>query len=287
MGNLSDINEALVYKIYFQSEKRLNEAREYQKAYCEYETMDRRAENTGRWYEKGPLISHACGGFVNGKRCMYSNSKEALEYSFSEQFRLIECDVRGKEQDELILAHDFKRFYEAVKENYTMQNIYSVLSELRKSDASLLIDVKWSNIDEYNWYLSKIIEAIDKIGNGNKKVIDQLKKQVVMEVYEEESIKCAYKNGFDMFFTQYKNQDIDHFIQTAVLCKKYDIGAVGFGVGSIEWYQKRLNIFKNKNIKIYAFSCDSVEEYKALREMGVDGIFTNYLTYQDVEKQNI
>ena len=41
--------------------------------------------------------------------------------------------------------------------------------------------------------------------------------------------------------------------------------------------KKFLNILTDKNIKIFVFSTDSIEEYSRLRKMGVSGVFTNYL----------
>jgi len=282
LGSLSDTNEELISKIYFEPQKRLSEVHEYQKTYKAYEKVKRFEENTGRWYEKGPLISHACGGVVNGKKIMYSNSKEALKYSLENKFQLIECDVLGIEQGEVMLAHDFNRFYESVEEKYTMQNLEEALLELSKSDANLLIDIKWSHISEYSWYISRIADMVKKIGRNDRE-IEKLKKQVVMEVYEEESIKCAYANGFDMFFTQYRNVKTRRdFMTLACLCEKYNIGAVGFDRTIIENYKKSIALLKNKNIRIFVFSCDSIEDYHNLTAMGIDGVFTNHLTYRDI-----
>lgn len=281
LGNVV-VDYRLIDMIYFEPRTKRAEVENYQKAFSRYVNLRGIDEDTGRWYEKGPLIAHACGGYVNGRRIMYSNSHEALKHSLLEGYRLIECDVLGIEQNEVMLAHDYNRFYEAKEEEYTMQSISEMLAELKKyPQVYMLIDVKWSEVDDYTYYVKKILESIRELTNDNIE-FEQLKSQIIMEVYEEETIMCAQHHGFDVFFTQYRNPNIKNYIDTIRLCVKYNIGVVGFGLKYIMEHQKVINLFKEKNIKIYVFSTDSIDEYKELRRIGVDGIFTNYLSYGDI-----
>lgn len=282
LGDLSNTSKELVNSIYFEPQKRWSELQKYIDTYSGYLECDCMEEQTGRWYEKGPLISHACGGVVNGKRIMYSNSKEALEYSFSKQFRLIECDVLGFEQEEVILAHDFDKLYEAEEMGYTIQNFMEMLTALKRyPETHMLVDVKWSTIEEYDFYVSHIVDSICRVSKDEMEK-QQLYKQIVMEVYDEASIQSAQKAGFDVFFTQYRNKGIKDFMNTVRICVEYGVGVVGYDADFIREYKKAIPLLKEKNIKIYAYSTDSKEEYGQLREFGVDGIFTNWLIYEDV-----
>lgn len=283
LGNLFNIDKNLINAMYFEPERRWNEVVKYQALYEKYEKMNAIKEDDTRWYNKGPLIAHACGGFVNGRKLEYSNSKEALDYSFAEKFRLIECDVLGIEQGEIVLAHNFNRFYESLREGYTIQNISDMLISLKKHpEVHMLVDVKWKKIEEYNYYVSKIVKSIYDISKDAEEA-EKLKAQIVMEVYEEASIQCAKNQGFDVFFTQYRNDNVRDFLQTIIICLRYNIGAVGFSRGNITAYRKAIPLFKEKNIKIFVFSSDSIKEYKELKKIGVDGIFTNYLKYEDIQ----
>ena len=66
-------------------------------------------------------------------------------------------------------------------------------------------------------------------------------------------------------------------MKTAILCEKYGIRVVGMGIGLVRMVKNRINVLKNKGIVIYVFSTDYVDEYTELREMGVYGVFTNFL----------
>ena len=70
-------------------------------------------------------------------------------------------------------------------------------------------------------------------------------------------------------------------METALLCGKYHVGAVGFSCEYILSHKSLIQIFNQKNIKIFAFSTDDLQKYKNLKEMGVHGIFTNYLLMRD------
>lgn len=281
LGNLDDLNDDVIPKIYFRPYTMQRALKNYRELYEKYSKVHVFTENTGRWYEKGPLIAHACGGYVEGRQIMYSNSKEALEASLSGQIKLIECDVLGMEQGEVVLAHAYTDFYNSIENEFTMLNISQALTEVKKyPNVNLLIDVKWDDEDEYAYYVKKIAEAISEIATGIE--AENLRKQIVMEVYNEKTIQCAKEFGFDMFFTQYRNRDCEQHMENVLLCEKYDVGAVGFDIEYIRDKKRVISVFKEKGIKVFVFSTDSIEEYIQLKQMGVEGIFTNYLTNKDI-----
>ena len=280
LGNLDDVNDDVIPKIYFRPYTMKRALKNYRELYEKYSKVRFFSENTGRWYEKGPLIAHACGGLCRGRQIMYSNSKEALEASLSGQVRLIECDVLGMEQGEVVLAHAYTDFYNSIENEFTMLNISQALTEVKKyPNVNLLIDVKWDDEDEYAYYVKKIAEAISEIAVGIE--AENLRKQIVMEVYNEKTIQCANQFGFDMFFTQYRNPECNH-METVLLCEKYDIGAVGFSLEYIRDKKSTISLFKKKGIKIFVFFTNSIEDYNKLKQMGADGIFTDYLTNKDI-----
>lgn len=284
MGDMTHIDREVVDYIYFEPRVALKEVDKYQEIYKEYKKIPVFEEEPEAWYNQSTLISHACGGIVNGRRVMWSNSKEAFLYSMNEKFRLIECDMLGMVKGELILAHDYWRFYEAKEENYTMITGRELLLLLKKyPEVYCLIDVKWDSWDEYELYVNEIEKIIHEICvNDNE--YNTLKNQIIMEVYDEVTIKIAQTNGFKIIFTQYRNPDGVYFMNTATLCYKYGVKAVALPASENSLWneQKFVKILTDKNIKIFCFSTDSVEYYKKLRQIGVTGIFTNYLTEKDV-----
>lgn len=274
-------NNELIDTIYFEPKKMKQSVKHYNKVYGAYKRMRCLPEDTDRWYEHGTLISHACGGYVNGKRAMYTNSAEALDYSLNAGFTLIECDILRDNTGRIILAHDYTNLYEAVQNGYTILQIEQMLIRIKEyKNAYMLIDVKWIDDMDYAAYIREICSLLGQVTKTEEEY-NQLKAQIIMEVYDESTIQLAQAAGFDVFFTQYRNPNYRSYMATALLCEKYNIGAIGFGCDYIEKHKRLFPCFKKKNIKIFGFSSDDLEEYATLRKLGGQGIFTNFISHDD------
>lgn len=278
LGSIEDIDLDFIQRVYFKPDKMTAVVARYHEIYSEYSKVPVYEEASEEWFQKSNLISHACGGIVNGRQVMYSNSKEAFQYSMEQGFKIIECDMLRLKKGELVLAHDYWRFYEAEEEQYSMLTARGLLAFLKEHpQVSCLVDVKWDNYDEYADYVNEIEKIIKDICK-DKEESRILKEQIIMEVYDEPTIRIAKEKSFNMIFTQYRNPESACFMNTVNICYRYGIKAVAFSVCGCFKKEKFLKIVTDKNIKIYAFSSDSVEEYNSLRKLGVTGIFTNYLT---------
>ena len=277
-GKIERVNSALIREIYHEPGKILDVIENYNYDAAFLDDMPSLEENMNKWYKQNSIIVHACGGYVNNQKVMYSNSKEALETSLDKGVKVIECDVLGIEHDEVICVHDYDRWLDAKEHGCTTQTLEEVLERLVEyPEVYLLIDVKWEKMEEYNYYLSSILESIERIAGEKSEVGRQLKKQIILEVYEEESIKSAQGEGFDVFFTQYRNPDRGDYKKIVRLCLKYNIGIVGYDFRYVQSHNQVLSVFKQKNISVFAYSCDSITEYSKMRRKGLDGIFSNYL----------
>lgn len=284
VGSIKAINKELVKHIYFEPQKILDIAAEYENVYRKYSVIPVCEEEPGEWFNKSRLISHACGGMVNGRRSMYSNSREAFQYSVEQKFKLMECDLMRMNDGEALLVHDYGRFYESEQGEYSMLTLEEFLRLMKEQgEISCLMDVKWKDYDEYAFWVDEIDRLIEVITNSNNEA-EILKRQVVMEVYDEETIKIAKEKKFNMIFTQYKNARRHHFMDTVILCHKYGVKVIAMAVRDCLAMSKFVHIFTDKNIKIFAFSTDSIKEYSTLRKINVTGVFTNYLTESNVSE---
>ncbi len=281
IGKMDDVDTDLIKKIYFEPREIMDIVVEYKKIFDLYSKIPVCEESVEEWYTKGRMISHACGGIVNGKRIMYSNSKEAFDYSAGKKFKLIECDLTRLYNGELILLHDWERSWEW-GEQYSPMTAKELLTLLKEhGEMSCLIDIKWKDHDEYSLLINEIDKLIKAICD-NSSERDVLKRQIIMEVYDEETIQIASKNKFNMIFTQYRNPQWQCFMNTVNLCYRYGIKVIAMPVSACLDWEVCIRIFTEKNIKIFAFSTDSIDEYSALRRMNVTGVFTNYLTESDI-----
>lgn len=276
-GKVGKIDRSLLEKIYFRPESAFRNLRKYEKIYDRYAETSLKCMKGDEWFLKSEWVSHALGGIVNGKKMMYSNSKEAFEYSMNAGFKILECDILGKLNGEWLLGHDYFRCYEAEQEGYTMLTLCELLHMLAEnSEVSCLFDIKWDIEEDYFACVDAIEEMIKmmKIGNERKQ---RLKEQIILEVYNEVTIQYACKNKYKMFFTQYRNPERYCFMNTVNLCDRYGINVIGMWPELMLSMKKFLQIILDKGIKIFVFSTDSIEESIELRKLGASGIFTNYI----------
>lgn len=279
IGQLYNVDYSLIDRIYIDPIQRKRDVQKYIEVEKAYQLGKPIKEDKDQWYNLGTIIAHACGGIVNGRKLSYTNSKEALMYTLENtDLNLIECDICGIEKNEVLLANDYSQIREAECEHYTLMTINDILKTIvRYPTVRVLFDVKWNHIDEYEFYVDKIKQIIDEFGSEDERNL--LKKQVVMEVYDEKSILCAQRAGFECFYTQYRNPDLYNYMQIALTCIKYNVGVVGYRYKDITGNANKdcLSIFKQKNIKVFAYSCNTLSEYRLGKEKGLDGVFSDYL----------
>lgn len=281
-----EVQEDGIDRLYRYPDKVKESLRKLNNAYESYREAEPLHDRENAWYLKSTLISHACGGYVNGCKCMYSNSKEALEYSLRAGFELIECDLWTM-SEEYYLAHHAAALWEA-EGAYTLITLEEALRKVRKyPNVNLLIDVKWAeddwylekdeNIKEYERIVAKIEDIIRAVA-GDSDGAARLKNQVIMEVYNPETMEYARRRDFCCAYTQYRNKDGQNFMQVAADCIAWGVPAVAVYTSMAKDKAKELQLLKDKNLKIFCYSTDDLEEYSRLLALGADGVFTNFMT---------
>lgn len=106
LGTLNQVDVQFIMQAYFEPHKMLQILEKYNQRQRQYQSIQPYSDNREEWFWKSNLISHACGGCVNGTQLMYSNSREAFLYSMKQGFKLVECDMMLMPDGELFLAHD-------------------------------------------------------------------------------------------------------------------------------------------------------------------------------------
>lgn len=258
------------------------------KNYNEYKESVALENECEAWYLKSKLIAHACGGYVKGCKCLYSNSKEALEFSLAAGFKIVECDLWAINED-FYLAHHASALWEA-DGMYTLLRLEEALKMIKcHPEVNLLIDVKWAEDD---WYLVKeesiqsymeIVDYVDKLiikVSVDKKEAERLKKQLVMEVYNGKTMAYARQKKYNCVYTLYRNKEARDFMQVASECVRYEVHSVAMYVSLAIEKRKDLKLLKAKNLKIFCYSTDDLDEYSLLLSSGVDGVFTNWMLEQ-------
>lgn len=277
-------DEELINEIYFDPVKTLEIAHRYQEQYLKYATYERYTEDRDAWYNKSSLIAHALGGRIGKEKLEYTNSLEAFQTSIDNHYSIMECDVCTVRGRGVVLAHENCMLWECKLRNYTTLNLEQLFRNLQENSfLTVLIDVKWKDHSDYTFIVGEIEKNLRKVSMNEESRLS-LKKQIVMQVYDEETMICAKASGFQMFFTQYRNQRLYEFMNTVDLCFRYGIKVVGMGLwpgAPVE--NKYMKAFIDKNIKLFGFSTDSFEEYRRLIDMGFTGVITNFLRPKDIE----
>lgn len=86
IGKLHGDNKSNISKIYIHPDEAEAYVNSYEKMEAEYAKNPSVLEDATRWFHRSHFISHACGGMCKGRKMMYTNSLEALEYSLEKDF---------------------------------------------------------------------------------------------------------------------------------------------------------------------------------------------------------
>ncbi len=276
-------DEDLISEIYLDPVKTLEIAHRYQEQFLKYTAYEPYSYERDAWYNKSSLIAHALGGRIGKEKLEYTNSLEAFQTSIANEFTLMECDVCTLRDRGVALAHENCMLWECKVRSYTTLNLEQLFRNLQENSfLTVLIDVKWKDHDDYTFIVSEIEKNLRKVSMDEESRL-LLKKQIVMQVYDEETIICAKASGFQMFFTQYRNQRRYEFMNTIDLCYRYGIKVVGMGLWPEEPVQKKyMKAFVDKNIKLFGYSTDLFDDYRRLIDMGFTGVITNFLRPKDI-----
>jgi glycerophosphoryl diester phosphodiesterase len=225
------------------------------------------------------LITHACGQ-INGVN--YSNSKEALSYSYHGQgSNFIEIDINLSADDKYVLIHDWDKTFEylfgynikkapkaadfkklKIRDSFSTQTLEEFLSFMQENqDLHLVTDVKaGGNIrflefikNHYPKLLTRIyIQCYDF--NEYRTIKDQGALHQILSLYQEDKIEFSkldefIKNNQVKYVSINKPRAMSDFI---------------------------LSLSKN-DITILTHTVNNTEELNILLQRGVNSVFTDTL----------
>ena len=73
------------------------------------------------------------------------------------------------------------------------------------------------------------------------------------------------------------------YVKAANLCLENGIGAVSVSIKAIT-ERNGWQLFPERNIRVYAYTINKISEFRLLKERGVYGIFSDYLTENDISE---
>lgn len=245
--------------------------------------------NIQPYYKKYSYIAHALGGIDNQD---YTNSKEALEYSYSMGYRVMEVDLLFTSDRHLVCRHnwndkfedgfsednipDYKTFMNSkIYGKYTPIDIETIIRfAMKHPDVSFITDSKLGDFD-----ISKIAEEI--ISASKKLGYKDYNKQIIIQFYNYDDYKKLTREyDFQNYiFTLYKMQGelkengVDNII---AFCIENNIKVVTLPEKYVT--EERSVSFRENDITLLTHTVDNRKAWNNFMKMGVDGIYTNYIT---------
>lgn len=257
------------------------------------------SEPTGRnrqetWFENYKVISHALGG-IDGKD--YTNSFEALEYSYEKGQRVLEADFLFTSDDVLVLRHYWKDDLgqensdgsAPTLEEFKNTPIYSAYTPVMAEelvrymsshkDLYLVTDVK------HKLKSTTFEDAIKEFVKIDGKTDPSILERVIVQIYcEEDYAKMEKIYPFESYiFTLYKlpKEYKDQYGKIAEFCKKAGISVVTMPA---KWIKDKSDIeeLTENDIKVYVHTVNEQEEAVKMLGYGVNGIYSDYLYESDL-----
>ncbi|MBD5542787.1 MAG: hypothetical protein HDR01_00725 [Lachnospiraceae bacterium] len=264
------------------------------------EYVERNAANRQEtWCEDYKVISHALGG-IDG--IDYTNSYEALEFSYEKGQRVVEADFLFTSDGALVLRHYWED--DLGQENFdgsapTLEEfkampIFSVYTPMTAEelaaymsshgDLYLVTDVK------HKMKSTTFEDTMKEFVKIAKETDASILKRVIVQIYCEDDYKKMEKiYPFESYiFTLYKlpKEYKDQYGKIAEFCKKNGISVVTMPA---KWVKEKSDIeeLTGNDIKVYVHTVNEYEEAVKLLEMGVSGIYTDYLYESDFQDMDV
>lgn len=218
------------------------------------------------------LIAHS-GGQIYGYRL--TNSKEALDLAYKNDFRHIELDFEITSDGEYVLLHDWDSMAQRMfgksgiltKEEFLNQDVFRDLTVLdfdgllrwlkKHNDCYIITDVKCDNIP-----------FIEKIAS-----LDKQKNNFIVQTYSYEEYDYAKKMGLEnVILTLYRMLPVE----SEVIQFAKDKNPWAITLPELYATETLLKSLKECGTPTYMHTVNELYIYEKYKELGLHGIYTNY-----------
>ena len=219
------------------------------------------------------LVAHA-GGEIYG--ITYSNSLEALNSSYTKNFKLFELDFEWTKDGYPVCLHDWdkmgKRMFLETPKQLTLKEFH---------DKQTFLDLTLIDLSQLEkWLLSHPgAYIITDVKNKNIALLDyicqnhnNIKHRIIPQVYSTDEYVSANKLGYSsIIFSLYYN-NIDN-LTLVKFCKTHNLFAITMSEQRAN--SELPNLLKSIGVPTYVHTINSVSIYEGLLEKGVYGIYTD------------
>lgn len=238
------------------------------------------------WYDENKVVIHALGA-IEGKA--YTNSKEALENSFSEGNRVFECDMILTADQRLVACHDWGlNMQEGISEDniptkevfmntkiygkYTPLSIDEIVLFMKENkDVYIVTDTKAAEGDYYSIEFQEVVNAARAY--ECEEVLDRFIIQIY-HAYMYGDIQKIYpfKNVIYTLYEEGYKGDPKEMEDYAQFCRLNQIDVITMRE---DYYTDELNsICQDYSVQLFVHTVNDVNRKEYFSERGV-GVYTD------------
>ena len=203
-----------------------------------------------KYFKVPRYIAHAGGG-IEGYT--YTNSLEALNYSYELGFRSFEIDMVEDKNGKILGAHDWEHWAQitgcdstlpVTEEHFLTHQVFDKFTPM--------------SMDMINQWFTEHPDAIlvtDKI-NSPKKMASQFvdKSRLIMELFSFDAIKEAKECGVEFMMSENVLDEIDgDYVDKLIYILNEDIKYISISRRSIEKYKNLLVKCKKSGVKVFVY----------------------------------
>ena len=233
------------------------------------------------------LIAHAGGGLPQG---IYSNAQEAFDRSAANGFTLIEADFSWTSNGELVLIHDWgERYYQYFSrlsflppmlankwarqaksaEDFSALNMNHNLTQMTLDDLIIWLG-KNPNIKIVTDVKSDNVKALAKI----KAKAGEYQNRFIVQIYAPDEYDQVTNLGYqDIILTAYRSSLSDAAL--ADFAQGHKLYALTVPAGRVS--KSLTSALAKTGTPVYAHTLNTRAEAEALKNMGITGLYTDYL----------
>ncbi len=245
-------------------------------------------------WEDYRLIAHGLGGLDGQYRV--TNSLEALEQHYQNGTRLFEVDLIETSDGTVVARHDWEAYlfrdlgqsYECEKIcplatseflNLKIQNQYTPLTiddlvKLMKKypDIYLITDTKTQTKEDTSRIFQKILEAFKEETELLERLIPQFYSPQSFEGMQ--SVYPFKETLYTIYLTNPPRQELIEF------AKKNEV--MGIVLPEHHYSVELIESIKSQELKVFLHTINDIEDAKRYLELGIDGIYTDFLFEDEI-----
>lgn len=248
------------------------------------------------WVRENRYIAHAMGG-IRGNT--YTNSKEAMEKSYSRGLRVMEGDLSLSSDGKLILLHSIER--EALSKlglplrwaqtpptrkefldrkilgYYHTMDFEQVAKYMKEhKDMYFVVDLKKNKLKDVETCYKELVKEAKAI---DPSILDR----IIPQIYYEEMYRPVM-NIYDFKSMIYTTYRMDELEVNKVVDFSYEHGIKIVACNKFKFSSDLSNKLVDRGIGLYMFTYNDEEKINALRNSYVSGFYTDFLPTKPIKR---